>query len=137
MTFSLAPNTMSEGVGLKFHLYCQIGLVDAFSVGLYLKIKALMAFKCVPTANAAVPAELISKDPMLASSEYRVVSYVREDNRSPFIELYTWKYSVPEEAGANSPINQCPLGLKLIVSVVCPAFDVSAFIHRISLVDIL
>ena len=60
MTFSLAPNTISEGVGLLLHYFCQIGVVDA--VGLYLKIKALLVVKCLPTAYAAVPAELINKD---------------------------------------------------------------------------
>jgi len=68
MTFSLAPNTISEGVGLKGHYFCQIGVVDAVSVGLYLKIKASLVVKCMPPAYAAVPAELINKYLLLASS---------------------------------------------------------------------
>ncbi len=66
--FSLAPNTISEIVGLWFHYFCQIGVIDWVSVGLYLNIKALFVIKCVPTAYAAVPAEFISKDLLLASS---------------------------------------------------------------------
>ena len=68
MTFSLAPNTISKGVGLWFHYFCQMGAVYAVSVGLYLKIKALLVAKCVPDAYAAVPAELITKDLLFASS---------------------------------------------------------------------
>ena len=70
MRFSLAPNTISKGVEiLGFQYCCQIGLVDALSVGLYLKIKAILRVKCVPVAYAAVPSELINKDLLLASSK--------------------------------------------------------------------
>ena len=64
----MAPNTISKGLGLEFHLFYQIGVVDAVLVGSYLKIKALLVVKCVPTTNTAVPAELINKDLLLASS---------------------------------------------------------------------
>jgi hypothetical protein len=69
MTFSLAPNTTSDGAGLSLHYFCQIGVVDTVSAGLYLNIKALLAVKCLPTAYAAVPSELISKNLLLAPCE--------------------------------------------------------------------
>ena len=45
-----------------------MGVVYEVLVGLYRNIKALLRVKCVPTAYAAVPAELISKNLLLASS---------------------------------------------------------------------